>query len=331
MYGGSKLKKLIDTRWAGHIKSTVAVCDNYEEIISALEEIQSSVDSGHEIKFDGDEIATANGIYATVTTLKFLFLTHMFKELLQLIQPANALLQSREVGYRAAMPIINSLIEDVKHFKTDDNFQRIFSKVTEIRERLDLTEPVRRGRPAIVSQKDSMKSVFDKCIDVVINELTARFTKNSDILIAASSVAEMNYSSLQPLSKLLICRKNGSFDQQNHSSKDNNWMLNTKMNPFCKFSRRLKSLFPTCTTCSRRLKRLAAAQLWTKLPSLRCHELEQLFECQWLMSAYAISRFWLLSRMKYGTLTKRPYYEDLMGQKIEKCNFSRITNFANVF
>lgn len=90
----------------------------------------------------------------------------MFKELLQLIQPADALLQSREVGYRAAMPIINSLVEDVKHFKTDENFQRIFSKVTEIRDRLDLTEPVRRGRP-LVNQSDSLRSMFNNCIGVV--------------------------------------------------------------------------------------------------------------------------------------------------------------------
>lgn len=37
VYGGSKLKKLIETRWAGHIKSTVksiVVCNNFEGIVS---------------------------------------------------------------------------------------------------------------------------------------------------------------------------------------------------------------------------------------------------------------------------------------------------------
>lgn len=56
------------------------------------------------VKFDGDEIVTANGIYSTVTTQKFLFLAHMFKELLELMQPADAMLQTREVGYRTASP-----------------------------------------------------------------------------------------------------------------------------------------------------------------------------------------------------------------------------------
>lgn len=205
VYGGSKLKNLIETRWAGHIKSTVAVCNNYEEIILALEEIRSSTETGHEqeIKFDGDEIATANGIYSIITTQKFLFLAHMFKELLQIFQPVDSLLQSREVGYGAAMLMINSLIEDVKHFRTDEVFNRILSSVTEIREHLELTEPVRRGRPPIASPQDLLKYKFCKCVDVVIKELTARFTENSDILIAASSVEGMDFKSLQPLSKII--------------------------------------------------------------------------------------------------------------------------------
>lgn len=70
VYGGTKLKKFIDTRWAGHIKSTVAVHDNYEEIISSLEEIQTSVENGHEIKFDShnDEIPVSHPHVQGVTT-----------------------------------------------------------------------------------------------------------------------------------------------------------------------------------------------------------------------------------------------------------------------
>lgn len=205
VYEGSKLKKLIETRWAGHIKSTVAVYTNYEEIISALDAIRLSTETENAIKFDGDEIATAGGIYTTATTLKFLFLTHMFMELLQLIQPADTMLQSREVGYRAAMPLINSLIKDIENFKTDVVFNRILSSVVAIRQELDLTEPVRRGRPPAFSPEDLLKRLFHNCVGVVLNELKARFTEFSDILIAASCAAETNfeYESLQPLAKII--------------------------------------------------------------------------------------------------------------------------------
>lgn len=204
VYGGSKLKNLIETRWAGHIKSTVAVCNNFEEIVSALDEIRSVTETENEVKFGGDEIATANGLYATVTMQKFLFLAHMFKELLELIQPVDSMLQTRGVGYRAALPLLNSLILDIENFATDEVFQRILSSVKAIRETLELTEPVRRGRPTTSnSDTDMLKSVFQKCCGVVIDELRTRFAENSDILIAASDAAELDFESLQPLSRVI--------------------------------------------------------------------------------------------------------------------------------
>lgn len=83
VYEGTKLKKLITTRWAGHIKATVSICDNFEEIVSAVDEIRFSTTNESETRFDGDEIATATGIFTTISTIKFLFLTITFKELLQ--------------------------------------------------------------------------------------------------------------------------------------------------------------------------------------------------------------------------------------------------------
>lgn len=114
------------------------------------------------------------------------------------------MLQTRGVGYRAALPLLNSLILDIENFATDEVFQRILSSVEEIREKLDLTEPMRRGRPTTsMSRTDMLKSVFQKCCGVVIDELRSRFTENSDILIAASDAAELDFESLQPLSRII--------------------------------------------------------------------------------------------------------------------------------
>lgn len=50
-------------------------------------------------------------------------------QLLQLIEPVDAILQSRQMGFRSAVPIMNSLIEDVKEFRKNEVLNRIASKV----------------------------------------------------------------------------------------------------------------------------------------------------------------------------------------------------------
>lgn len=201
---------------------------NYPEIISALDEVRLEVENNHGIEFDGEEIATANGIYSIISTQKFLFLAMVFKELLELIKPANSLLQSREVGYRTAVPVIDSLIEDMKNFRKDAVFERIFSTVVETRDQLDLVEPEKRGRPPM-DPKVSLKTIFHQCIDVVIKEMSARFTEHNDILTAASLVSELNFESLKPLSRIIelpeeyeVRTAKSFIDRQKESSESDN-------------------------------------------------------------------------------------------------------------
>lgn len=219
IYEGSSLKKLIETRWTGHLKATAAICNNYKEVILTLESVKKENEAEFGFKFDGDELAMAKGIHAVAATQKFLFLALFFKELLQLIEPADAVLQSREMGYRSAMPVINSLIMDITNFRDDTVFDRLISAMNDLRKELNLAETtVSKGRPRIKQveerfpNENALKSLFHKCIDVVLGEMKSRFEENNEILMAASCVEEMEeYESLQPLAQLTTLPKKHEF------------------------------------------------------------------------------------------------------------------------
>lgn len=126
---------------------TFIAYDNYRQIISTLDSVKPENEAEYGFKFCGDDIAMARGIYLALTTPKFLFMAAAFNELLQLMEPADAILQSCRMGFRSAVPIIiNSLIEDVKKFRKDEVFDRIALSMQNLQDELQLSEPARRGR-----------------------------------------------------------------------------------------------------------------------------------------------------------------------------------------
>lgn len=64
VYEGKRLKNLIETRWTGHLLSTVTIYDNYREIISTLESIKAENEEEFGFEFKPEEIAMAQGIHS---------------------------------------------------------------------------------------------------------------------------------------------------------------------------------------------------------------------------------------------------------------------------
>lgn len=212
-YGGTALKKLIETRWTGHLFSTKAISCNFKEIRKCLSDIVKN-EAG---TFDSDDIVTAVGISSSISNMNFVFFLHFFKAVLEIISPADKLLQTRTVGYKIGKPIIDQTIKQLKEMKMDEVFTSYYSQAeTDLLESEPSNDPttqaarITRRRSTMRSesvqseQRSKLNEIFTKTLDTVISEMESRFEERSDILIALDSVCEFDRSNIMPLKKVGI-------------------------------------------------------------------------------------------------------------------------------
>lgn len=214
IYEGTAISKVIETRWSGHKRAIDAVYNNYKEIINTLNDIKS----GNETQFDGEDIALAIGILHAIQKPKFILMLLFLRRVLDLLEPANKLLQSREMSYVTAMPLIDLVIEDIKKLQNEESFNEFETKATEFMTKNDLP-PIRTSRnrrqSVLLSEyrvtettgqrnPNQIKLSYFEVLKVMVDEMSRRFTENSEILQAISSSNEMNLNSLEPLSNIGI-------------------------------------------------------------------------------------------------------------------------------
>lgn len=147
------------------------------------------------------------------------------KEFLDLISPADKILQSRDVGYREALPVIRTVVSEVEKLRTPESFDKFWKRSEEIlvkdcAENIpSLDRPSRSKKlPTNFSQfiitdrigqrsKDKfteIKSAYYEVIDIFKAEMERRFEENSDILLAISDANKFSLEKLQPLKRLSL-------------------------------------------------------------------------------------------------------------------------------
>lgn len=138
---------------------------------------------------------------------------------LGIIDPANEILQKRDVGFPKASLIIDATLENIKRFRSDENFDRFCQTVETIISTNGITPRIRRAprrssrlRDSIVmstigqsesgNETPQLKAMFFEIIDRICNEMEARFNNNSSILNAISSANDLSRNKLLPLLEL---------------------------------------------------------------------------------------------------------------------------------
>lgn len=187
LYEGTSLKKLIATRWEGHLQTTSAISDNYVELIKCLRQIvNNDVDHG----LDGEDVAKATGILTCISKPEFVYIMVFLKDLLEILKPADKILQSREVGYVEAVPVIATVIKEVKKLQTKEKFDAVEKKALQIMIEANV-QPRRYPRRTCSTSttmedyekalRDRIESQYFKALDLVLSELNRRFEENDDI------------------------------------------------------------------------------------------------------------------------------------------------------
>lgn len=119
-YSGTNIPRLIETRWSGYLYAVQSISRNYDQILSTLE----IIDEGNGNNFQPVDMALAAGISNSVRRSSFIFMLHFLNALLNKLEPANKILQKREIGFRQAMPVIDAVFDNVERFRSDDSFNR---------------------------------------------------------------------------------------------------------------------------------------------------------------------------------------------------------------
>lgn len=212
IYAGKSVPRLLEQRWSGHLYAVQVIQKNYFEIVSTLTKIigEKSKD------FEPVDVALAKGILKSIKKISFIFMLHSMNGLLGALEPANKILQTRDVGFRHAMPVIQAVFENVQRLRSDESFKNFSNETEKILTRLNPPPPANQdqiqnepstsrvrqrstrladsivtgtlGERPIMNDYGALKSPYLEVIGYVLNEMERRFHNNNDILTAISEL-----------------------------------------------------------------------------------------------------------------------------------------------
>ena len=217
IYEGSSIKRVLDTRWYGHLSAIVAILRNYAEIADSLGLNQLN-------QFDGETVVTAVGLAAVVATRDFRFISVMMKRVLELLKPADESLQKRTTDINEAMLLIETCMDQVRNLRNEATFVDISKCCNELVDcepsakwRMIAT-PSRRMDDFVVleptgqyrrEEATATSQMLNDVIDNVLVEMTRRFTDQGWLYKAVTAMSRksdkfLDAKTLSPLSRLGI-------------------------------------------------------------------------------------------------------------------------------
>ena len=194
-YTGTKLKRLITTRWSGHFDSVVAFRCNVAELIEALETCLRKKD------INSDHISTAIGLLKFIKSSQFIVTNEFVYEILQLLNIALKVLQGRGATFAAVNKVIENckrLLQEKRNTWGEERISREIETARtlhNIRERLSLTRNalehvedfvVTESLPQLTTKDPKSMCVSSiEVMDHFISEFDRRFSQyNIDVWMA---------------------------------------------------------------------------------------------------------------------------------------------------
>ena len=123
LYDGTRLKRLLTTRWSGHRDATERLKENYSNILQCLQTaagvISPSSTTSARKKIEASDVALATGLATMISDDVRIFLTFIIHEILEIVDIGNKILQSRgDQNIVTAITTIKSVNSNVKELIT---------------------------------------------------------------------------------------------------------------------------------------------------------------------------------------------------------------------
>lgn len=175
------------TRWASRVNSITAVKLRFFDIIKALSEITLKSSSK-------DERSEAEIIKSKMLNFEFVFLCEFMHSVLNKINYVSKVLQKRDIVLDEASKALDETTDKLKKYRND--FESFKSKATETARKYDIDPsfPEKRRRKTkkhfdelasdhrFENQEEVFRvTIFNSVLDIIINQLDARFIGMSAI------------------------------------------------------------------------------------------------------------------------------------------------------
>ena len=139
-YEGSALKRLVETRWSGHVESTYHVHSNFGHLIQALTNFYKS----RSTKLKSEDHALAIGLLHQLEgdedSGMFAFVNCMLMEILKPLNIIVKQLQSSDENIMSALSVVNAVRDDLKEISGELSEDQCEQMVTDFRKSLNIIE-----------------------------------------------------------------------------------------------------------------------------------------------------------------------------------------------
>jgi len=204
---------LLEQRWTGHLEK-VSVLKSHTALVDFLKEI-GTMGASADVKIE------AVGLHKAITERSFKFLTGVMHKVLELMDPANRMLQAEETDLVTAVALIQSASSCIDDLQSDAEFMKLWADSGAAGDGAGAPAPPKRQRKAtrtlqdyVVSEslgqrkvgiQQECKQLFFGIVDSILSEMAARFSERNGKYMAAldaldpSSVNFLEAKKVKPL------------------------------------------------------------------------------------------------------------------------------------
>nr|XP_023870697.1 zinc finger MYM-type protein 1-like [Quercus suber] len=184
----------VETRWSSHFRSVSSLLRMFT---STIEVLQNIIDDA----IDGEHQAEAESAYDGLTSFEFVFILHLEKETMKIIDKLCQVLQSQSQDILNAMHLVSSTKTLIQKFR-DDGWDGLLTTVISFCEKhcinvLDMNARyvARRGRARnpqdnVTNEHHYRVNIFYATIDSQLHELNYQFNEDAMELLRLSSALE---------------------------------------------------------------------------------------------------------------------------------------------
>ena len=112
IYKGEKLKRLLETRWTGHLATVDVIRNAFEDLVDVLSFLKNST------SIDAEIVVLSRGFLAQLNDPKFRPMAHIIFEILSLLQPGNVMLQSKSINLMHGVELIRCIRQQLQDLRT---------------------------------------------------------------------------------------------------------------------------------------------------------------------------------------------------------------------
>ena len=209
IYKGTKLNRLVEQRWDGHLDSTSRIIENHDELVELFQICGKNRNA--------DICVDADGLLKHIRQEKFMFIAYMVHHILLKLSPVDKLLQDRTCDITTGLELINKSLESIKDMRSniDETYLTLSSNLEKHQSLRQ--QKIRRPRQLPsrlhdqiimstlghnsedLSEPDCHRRILIEVLESCIGELEARFSeRNCAILVSMSKLRPHTSDFLDP-------------------------------------------------------------------------------------------------------------------------------------